>query len=89
MLRARAANERVELHVLDDGAAHLDAALAKPFARGDPRRPGAGLGLAIVELIARSHGGSLHLGDDEGTTDVWFDVASEECPSIVPAHAER
>lgn len=76
VLRARVANERVELHVLDGGSARLDPALVQPFARGDARRPGAGLGLAIVELIARSHGGSLHLGASDGRTDVWLDVAS-------------
>ncbi len=32
---------------------------------------GAGLGLAIVDVIARSHGGSAHVGDGV-TTDVWL-----------------
>jgi two-component system osmolarity sensor histidine kinase EnvZ len=41
----------------------------RPFARLDPARnqdtPGVGLGLAIVGDIARTHGGSLRLGQSE------------------------
>ena len=75
VLHARAVDGRVELHVLDEGSAAVDHALFEPFVRGDPRRPGAGLGLAIVQVIARSHGGALHAGGAASRTDVWLDVA--------------
>jgi two-component system osmolarity sensor histidine kinase EnvZ len=44
-------------------------ALIKPFDREDPARGaqhGAGLGLSIVERIARIHGGDLHLRNRQG-----------------------
>jgi two-component system osmolarity sensor histidine kinase EnvZ len=60
----------IRLTVEDDGpgipAERRDEAM-RPFTRLDPSRnqdsPGAGLGLAIVAEVARSHGGALRLGD--------------------------
>ncbi len=55
------------IDVLDDGdgiAADQVDALRQPFRRAESSRsgaPGAGLGLAIVERIAREHGGTLEL----------------------------
>jgi two-component system osmolarity sensor histidine kinase EnvZ len=43
--------------------------LKRPFTRGDPARSGAagaGLGLAIVERIARLHAGTLELAPNPG-----------------------
>jgi signal transduction histidine kinase len=69
----RGGDSTVELHVRDDGPGfpqELAAHAFEPFSRGDAARtgPGAGLGLAIVDVIARAHGGSAHV---EGT-DVWI-----------------
>jgi signal transduction histidine kinase len=64
-LRTRAADGRVAIEVADEGSGVPPDALAhifERFARADPARSrndgGAGLGLAIVDAIARAHGGS-------------------------------
>ncbi len=76
-------NDRVELHVRDHGAAFppafLEAAFER-FTRGDTTRGhgGAGLGLAIVESIARAHGGrALARNQDSGGADVWLELPVE------------
>ena len=65
----------VELHVRDEGhfPDDLRSRAFERFARSDAARSrsGAGLGLAIVDVIARSHGGSAHIAND-GETDVWL-----------------
>ena len=71
----RGGDSTVELRVRDDGQGFpqgLTAHAFEPFSRGDAARtgPGAGLGLAIVDVIARAHGGSAHV---EGA-DVWIQV---------------
>jgi signal transduction histidine kinase len=71
----RGSDSTVEFHVRDDGPGFpqdLAAHAFEPFSRGDAVRtgPGAGLGLAIVDVIARAHGGSAHV---EGA-DVWIVV---------------
>jgi len=74
LLEARRGGEAtVELHVRDEGPgmpADFAERAFEPFSRGDAARtgPGAGLGLAIVEVIARAHGGSAHV---EGA-DAWI-----------------
>jgi len=72
-LRAALAGEGVVLSVIDEGegiaAQHL-ASLGQRFARPDQSRSrkggGAGLGLAIVQGIARIHGASLQIQSDLG-----------------------
>jgi signal transduction histidine kinase len=78
VLEARAAPGRLELHVRDEGPgvdAQLAAHALEPFTRGDPARTGegAGLGLAIVDVIARAHGGSAHVAAASGSgADAWI-----------------
>ena len=72
----RRANQ-IELHVRDEGHFPDDLRLHafERFARSNAARggSGAGLGLAIVDVIARSHGGSAHVGAG-GETDVWLEL---------------
>ena len=74
-ISAREVADMVEIHVTDDGSG-LPPGFAvrafERFTRGDDARsgPGAGLGLAIVQTVARAHGGSA-LGDG---ADVWLTI---------------
>jgi two-component system, OmpR family, sensor kinase len=77
-LRAVTLDGAVELHVTDDGpgfpAGFAERAFDR-FSRGDeaPSSGGAGLGLAIVQLIARAHGGDAHVANlPGGGSDVWI-----------------
>lgn len=66
-ISVRASDGALVIEVCDRGAGippDRVEYLKRPFTRGDPARsgvPGAGLGLAIVERIARLHGGTLEL----------------------------
>jgi two-component system OmpR family sensor kinase len=79
LLEARSVDGRVELHVQDEGAGFAPDFIAdafKPFSRGDSARSshGAGLGLAIVDVIARAHGGTAHVANVDGGADVWLEL---------------
>ena len=79
-LRAACRNGSVELHVLDRGKGFPPAFVGhafERFSRADEGRggEGAGLGLAIVETIARAHGGHAHAANrDGGGADVWIQL---------------
>lgn len=80
VLTARAVDGRVEIHVLDGGPGFepelLDHAFER-FARANRSRAerGAGLGLSIVEVIARAHGGRAYARNREGRgADVWLEL---------------
>jgi signal transduction histidine kinase len=73
VVEARGGDRTVELHVRDAGQGitpDLATRAFEPFSRGDAARtgPGAGLGLAIVDVIARAHGGSAHVDG----ADAWI-----------------
>lgn len=73
-------NAHVELHVVDEGAGFPPEFLPRAFerfSRADEARSGerAGLGLAIVEVIARAHGGSAGAANrGGGGADVWLSI---------------
>jgi two-component system OmpR family sensor kinase len=76
-LAAHEDNGSVELHVVDEGKGFPPEFLGRAFERfsraDDARgRGGSGLGLAVVEAIARAHGGSAHAANrPRGGADVW------------------
>ncbi|HEX8132266.1 MAG TPA: ATP-binding protein [Actinomycetes bacterium] len=77
LLQAERRNGVVELHVRDEGPGFAPEFLGRafePFAREDPARqgPGAGLGLAIVDVIARAHGGAAGAANRGGGADTWL-----------------
>jgi two-component system, OmpR family, sensor kinase len=77
LLEALGSNGRVELHVQDEGDGFPPAFIGsafEPFSRSDSARSsqGAGLGLAIVDVIARAHGGTAHAANIDGGADVWL-----------------
>jgi signal transduction histidine kinase len=63
-VRLEAQADAVRLAVTDGGRGMplgLLERATRPFERGQTARPGVGLGLSVVERIARVHGGTLHL----------------------------
>jgi heavy metal sensor kinase len=77
-LVARERDGEVELHVLDRGTGFAPEFVQRAFerfTRADEARAvgGAGLGLAIAQVIAAAHGGSAHVaGRSGGGADVWL-----------------
>ncbi|MCA9546886.1 MAG: HAMP domain-containing histidine kinase, partial [Myxococcales bacterium] len=68
-LQLMAADRGWRLTVVDEGpgvAPAAAAALFEPFARGDRRGEGAGLGLAIVRAVAHRHGGEVAVVPGDG-----------------------
>jgi two-component system, OmpR family, sensor kinase len=78
-LAAARVDGTIELHVTDAGAGLPDGFAEhafERFSRPDPARGGsggAGLGLAIVRMIAEAHGGTAHVANrPDGGADVWM-----------------
>jgi two-component system OmpR family sensor kinase len=96
VLEVRSKDGEVALHVLDSGPGlpeHFSARALDRFSRADSARSagGAGLGLAIVDLIARGHGGRVELRNrEEGGSDVAIVLPrSAEAVPAVPAEPRQ
>lgn len=89
-LRAVEKGDAVELHVTDEGEGFPEEFRARAFdrfSRADEARGrgGSGLGLSIVELVARAHGGEVGLRNrPESGADVWLSLPRAR--TIDPAH---
>ncbi len=81
---SRAADERMEIHVSDEGAGFPSDFLPhafERFRRADTARSGdgTGLGLAIVKAIALAHGGQATARNaNGGGADVWIDLQAAD-----------
>ena len=75
-ITTRPRGEWIELHVIDQGAGFADEYLPRAFERFSrptgARTGGAGLGLALVEAVAHTHGGEAGAANAPGGTDVWL-----------------
>jgi signal transduction histidine kinase len=80
----RGAVARVGVH--DDGTGFPPAFVPRAFdrfSRADEARgrPGSGLGLSIVDLVAHAHGGAAHVASRAGEgTDVWIELPLSQHP---------
>ena len=82
------------LHVRDDGPGFPEEFIPMAFDRftradAGRGRGGSGLGLAIVEVIAGAHGGSVHaVNDPEGGADVWLELPGAVIVQREPAASQ-
>jgi signal transduction histidine kinase len=80
----RGAVARVGVH--DEGTGFPPAFVPRAFdrfSRADEARgrPGSGLGLSIVDLVAHAHGGAAHVASRAGEgTDVWIELPLSQHP---------
>ncbi len=87
-LSVQAREEQLEVHVTDEGPGFppefLEHAFER-FSRADRARGrgGAGLGLAIVQAIARAHGGEAHVANRAGGgANVWLTLPATSGPGF-------
>src|SRR5207248_6749356 len=90
-LAAEERNGFVELHVRDEGSGLPDDFRSRAFdrfSRADEARSrgGSGLGLSIVELVARAHGGAAGVANSpSGGADVWIALPRAPHQPLGPA----
>jgi signal transduction histidine kinase len=86
-LRAVDTGKQVELHALDEGRGFSEQFRERAFdrfSRADEARSsgGSGLGLSIVELVARAHGGRVGVRNRaDGGADVWLSLPRAPMPA--------
>ncbi len=95
-LSITATGQTLELHVRDEGLGLPNDFIAdafERFSRGDAGRTGggAGLGLAIVQAIARAHGGTARVANvPGGGADFWIELPREgESRGVVGSEVRR
>ena len=77
-MRCRRVDDRVEIAVEDTGRGMSGEELVRLFApfaqlgRGQPGRPGAGLGLAISRRLVEAMGGSISVDSEPGRGSVFI-----------------
>jgi len=89
-VRAEGAGEHVRLSVADDGPGigrgERDGIFGR-FARGASAAPGTGLGLHLVEQVARAHGGRVDLVTERGRGSTFTLVLPLQPPGARPSAA--
>lgn len=88
-LEAEATAQGVAINVADNGAGiaeHHRAAALRRYGRLDPARhqSGSGLGLSLVDAVARLHGGGVSLADNRPGLRVTMTISRGRAPTIPP-----
>ena len=92
VVSARRAGDSVVLTVADRGPGIAPADRARVLGRfvrleGSRSRPGSGLGLSLAAAVARMHGGSVELEDNQPGLRVRVTLPAEPAPLQLPAPA--
>jgi len=90
VVRAQAAGEEVRIGVSDDGPGigrRERRSVFGRFVRGRSPAPGSGLGLYLVEQVARAHGGRVDLETEEGRGSTFTLVLPLRPPSAPESEA--
>ena len=66
---------------------HRRRSVFAPFERLDEQRPGTGLGLPVVQAIARGHGGEVEVRGRPDGPGAWFELRLPLAPRGAPRAA--